>query len=245
MALIWDGHRGETHYEVRNAGRSIRLYTDGILHTQFHPDHLWTGSVWDLLALAAFAHQELPRRILVLGVGGGAVLRQLQSLCAPTALTGVDLDAMHLRIARRWFGVRGAGVELVHADAVTFAALYDGEPFDLVIDDLFCGSNGVPQRAVPVDAHWLDMLLALVAPDGVLAINFPDARALRASAWTQAGKSLRRRFPGALSLAVPGCHNRVLLLAPQAIVPRGLLERAAGTRGSRRLRASARIIGKS
>lgn len=241
MALLWEGRSGDTHYQVRNAGRSIRLYTDGILHTQFHPDHLWTGSVWDLLTLAAFAGNERPRRILMLGVGGGAALRQLQELCAPQAVTGVDLDAMHLRIARRWFGVRGEGVELVHADAVTWASLYDGAPFDLVIDDLFCGNDGVPQRAVPVDADWLDLLCNLVAEDGVLAINFPDGRSLRDSAWRQAGKALRRRFPGALSLAVAGCHNRVLLLGPQRLAPRELLARAAGTRGYRRLRATVRL----
>ncbi|HCM06551.1 MAG TPA: class I SAM-dependent methyltransferase, partial [Oceanospirillales bacterium] len=48
MAIVWQETRNGTHYEVRNAGKTLRLYTDKVLHSQYNFDKKLTGSVWDL-----------------------------------------------------------------------------------------------------------------------------------------------------------------------------------------------------
>jgi spermidine synthase len=87
VSLLWERRIGGTLYQVRNAGRTRRLYTNGVFHSQYNPARPVTGSVWDLLLLPAFfyAPGEL-RRVLVLGVGGGAVIQQMPS-------TGCDVTA--------------------------------------------------------------------------------------------------------------------------------------------------------
>ena len=71
MALIWKTDLQGVHYEVRRAGRTLRLYANGVQHSEFHPKRLLTGSVWDLLWLPALLHEPSRfRRVLVLGLGG-------------------------------------------------------------------------------------------------------------------------------------------------------------------------------
>lgn len=215
MAVLWRKEAGGVRYEVRSAGRTLRLYANGVLHTQHNPARLFTGSVWDLLVLPALLLPRPPRRALVLGVGGGAAVHQLLRLFPDIAITAVELNPVHLSVARRFFGLRDARVTLVQDNAVTWLAMREGEPFDLVVDDLFGEQDGQPCRAVEADDDWFDLLATHLAPGGLLVVNFPDARAVRASAWGQGG-GVRGRFPAALSLATPTCQNRVVAFLPAA-----------------------------
>ena len=73
MALIWETEQDGVRYEVRRAGQTLRLYANGVQHSEFHPKRLLTGSVWDLLWLPALLHEPARfRRVLVLGLGGGS-----------------------------------------------------------------------------------------------------------------------------------------------------------------------------
>jgi len=61
---------------VRSAGYSLRLYTDGVFHTQYNPGNPLTGHIWDLLMLPAFFYEpDTIKRVLVLGVGGVASIQ--------------------------------------------------------------------------------------------------------------------------------------------------------------------------
>ena len=138
MSLLWEKRTAGAHYQVRQAGRSLRLYTNGVFHSQYNPRRPVTGSVWDLLWLPAFFYPpDKLQRILVLGVGGGAVIRHLRRFIQPEKIVGVELSKIHLSIARRFFGIGGDDVELYQADAVDWVERYSGPPFDMIIDDLF------------------------------------------------------------------------------------------------------------
>jgi len=168
-------------YEVRLAGRSVRLYTNGVLHSQYNPQHPVAGGLWDLLSLPAlFLPTTVAPRVLVLGVGGGAVIRQLSILLDRPHITGIDIDRMHVQIARQWFGVSSDMAVLIEADAITWVKRYRGKGFDLVVDDLFGENEGEPVRAVELDQSWSAALTRLLRPEGVIVINTLECRALRA-----------------------------------------------------------------
>lgn len=209
MAILWSRQVGDTRYEVRSAGQSRRLYTNGVLHSQYNERQPVTGSVWDLLLLPAFFRDpKTIRRVLVLGVGGGAVLRQLHRFVAPDTLIGVDIEGVHLDIARRYFNVTPGIATLVEADARAWLAAYDGPPFDLVIDDLFGHVDGEPERAIAMDTAWAGALLKHLAPQGVLVANFPDRSAFSASALAT-NRRLRERFAACYRLTTPMNQNAV------------------------------------
>ena len=209
MALIWFKRHGDDRYEVRNAGRSLRLYTNGVFHSQYNPNRPLAGGVWDLLTLPAFLHPDGgPKRILLLGVGGGAAARQLLHFFAPKRLVGVELDPHHIEVAHRFFELDKPPVKLVEADARRWLQRYRGAPFDLIIDDLFGGRDGDPQRAVEADSAWFRQLLRHLRPNGTLVANFVSSLELRRSGWFR-NQQLRRRLPTALQLEVPKYQNAV------------------------------------
>ena len=148
MPVIWRRNTGGTRYEVRAHGATRRLYSDGVFHSAWNPRNGLTGRVWDLFLVAAFAGARPIRRILMLGIGGGTSLLQFRRFLGPVDMTGVELDPVHVEIAREYFNVDASVAELVQADARDWVAGYDGPRFDLVVDDLFGHVGGEPLRAV-------------------------------------------------------------------------------------------------
>lgn len=208
MALLWEQRTGGRHYEVRSAGRTRRLYTDGVCHSEFNPSRLTTGSIWDLLLLSAFLHPPgTVRRALVLGVGGGTLLLQLRALAGVPEITGVDLSAVHLSIARRFFGLDAQEFRLVEDDAVAWVRRCR-ERFDLIVDDLFTGTKGEPVRAFPAGREWMELVASRLADGGTLAINFASYAEVRACGWYR-GATLRRALPWAFRFTTPRLDNAV------------------------------------
>ncbi len=209
MAVVWEKRAHGRHYEVRMAGQSRRLYTDGVFHSQFNPRQPVSGNVWDLLFLPAFFYPpgEI-RRVLLLGVGGGAVLRQLRHFVAPEFMVGVELNNVHLQVARRFFHVSGADVQLHCADAVEWLQAYEGPAFDMIIDDLFGEQEGEPVRAVAMTASWMKRLGRHLHPKGQLVVNFPSSAALRACAYFQRA-AIQRSYAAAFQLSTPQNENAI------------------------------------
>lgn len=182
MTLLWELNTADTHYSVRTSGASIRLYSNRVFHSQWNPTKPFAGGVWDCLSLPTlYRPTDHFKRILLLGVGGGAVIRQLQLLIDFESLIAIEIDAHHLDIAQRWFGVDDQRVDLQHADAIAWLADYRGPPFDLIIDDLFGHSEGEPLRACPLTPAWVDLLQANLVDDGLVVVNCVDSRELKAS----------------------------------------------------------------
>lgn len=209
MAILWAKSEGETRYEVRRAGGSLRLYTNGVFHSQFNPNQPVTGSVWDLLLLPGFL---VPigniRRVLVLGVGGGAVIRQLEHFLKPVQVVGVEINPVHIEVAEKFFGLADSGVELHHADAADWVRRFRGERFDMIIDDLYGEEHGEPVRGVAADTSWARQLLKRLNPGGVLVSNFISSRELHDSAYLSDAK-IKDRFISAFRLTTPLYNNVV------------------------------------
>lgn len=209
MAVIWQKQVDGKRYEVRSAGNSIRLYTEGVFHSQFNPHHSLTGNVWDLISLPAFfMEQAQVRRVLVLGVGGGAVIRQLHRWYPGCEIVGVELDATHLYLARRFFGLKSARIELIEADAIQWVERYRGLGFDLIIDDLFSEQEGEPYRVVAASKQWADRLGKLLTPAGTIVMNFLSGRDLRASSFFH-NKHLKNKYKQIFRLMTPLYENNI------------------------------------
>jgi len=208
VAILWYKQDGETRYEVRSAGNSRRLYTNGVFHSQYNPACPVTGNVWDLLMLPAFFHPRQVRRVLMLGVGGGAVIRQLNHFLKPELIVGVELNPVHLQVAREFFGVDADNVELHEADALLWMRQYRGEKFDLIIDDLFSDKEGDPQRAVTADTPWMRKLLKHLTSQGTLVVNFGSNTELKECAWFS-DANVKERFPVAFGFTTPLYENAI------------------------------------
>jgi len=183
MAIVWAKCVSGVNYEVRSAGNSLRLYTDGVFHSQYNPGKLLTGHVWDLLLLPAFFYQKKKiKRVLVMGVAGGAVLHMVRHFFSPDEIVGVELNPTHVSIGKRFFGLKKSPINLVEADAINWLKNYQGEKFDMIIDDLFTEKDGEPVSVVPANHKWFAVMLKHLADDGVIVRNFVDRQELLESA---------------------------------------------------------------
>jgi spermidine synthase len=209
VAVIWQQRVDGKHYEVRSAGETRRLYTDGVFHSQYNPRRSLTGNVWDLLSLPGFFLEDGQlQRALILGVGGGTVIRQLRQWHPQLQVTGIELNPTHLYLANRFFDLDEPAVKLVEADAVEWLHCYDGAPFDLIVDDLFFEEDGEPCRAVAADRKWIRSLVSALTPHGMLVMNFISSRDLRDSAVFH-NKALQSRFKNAYRFMTPLYENNI------------------------------------
>ena len=225
MAIVWQSRSGDDQYEVRSAGRSVRLYKNKVFHSQWNDKRPLSGGVWDLLFLPAlFLPADSVKRILLLGVGGGAVIRQYLSFLSVEQVVGVELDGTHIKVARDYFGVNQSNVELQQADAIQWIESYRGPEFDLIIEDLFTEKDGEAVRVAEASEQWFRSLRKLLRPGGALIINFEDPAQLRAcgSAYLAAiGKSVDCRY----GFTLPTYGNCVGAFLGEEVHPSGLRKR--------------------
>lgn len=201
---------------MRAHGASLRLYSNGVFHSQWNPDRPFAGGVWDCLALPVlYRPPEALRTGLVLGVGGGAVLRQLESLAPGLRVRGVELDDVHIDIAVRWFGV--PRTRITRGDAVAWLAKrLDARPdvrYDVVVDDLFGHAGGEPRRAVALDDEWTSQLAGAVSDEGLVIVNAIDGRQLKRAApvFATAGFRFGKRW------SLPAYENAIGVFSRQAL----------------------------
>lgn len=222
MAILWQKNLNGTRYEVRAAGKTRRLYTDGVFHSQFHPSRATAGGIWDLLMLPAFFYPPKKiQRVLVLGVGGGAVIRQLHRYIEPLEIVGVELNPVHLEIAQRFFEVDKSMAQLHQADAIQWVKDYDGPKFDMIIEDLFGEEKGEPVRAVKADTSWCNVLSRHLTRDGVLVMNFIDIAEMRQSECLNK-QYLAKHFKSAFQLTLPLYENVIVALLKTEVESRAL-----------------------
>lgn len=229
MAIVWSKNIEGKHYEVRSAGKTRRLYTNKVCHSQYHPESNITGSVWDLLSIPVFFYnkQEI-KRVLVLGVGGGAVLRQINNWFSPNEIVGVELDAIHLSIAKRFFNLKQKNIQLFEANAKDWLLDYKGDTFDIIIEDMFTEVNGEPIRPIIASAKWINSLLERLHDDGMLILNFGSLEEFNASV-AMLNKTLNKKFKSIFKLTTPGLDNHVAVYSRTEFKTKQLRERLLST----------------
>ena len=91
------------------------------------------------------------KNVLVLGLGGGSVIRSLREVFEyKHGIVAVEIDPVIIQIASKEFGVRADDqTEIVCTDACEYMAK-DFRKFDLIIVDLFI-DNKVPEKCLSME----------------------------------------------------------------------------------------------
>jgi spermidine synthase len=123
----------------------------------------------------SYLYAPHPRRVLIVGLGGGAMVRFLTHHEPQLQIDAVEIDPAVVRVADGYFGVRSGGNVRVHtADAVAFVES-TADRYDLILMDAFLRpSSGTDATGVPSGLKtlaFLDRLKRTLAPGGVVAFN--------------------------------------------------------------------------
>lgn len=104
---------------------------------------------------------------LVLGIGGGDVIREIQNNFKSCKITAVEIDPVMLELAKEKFGTKDKNTIFKIADAISF--VYKEEKnYDLIIVDLFIGRFNPPEAR---EKKFLNKLESLVRKDGFVLFN--------------------------------------------------------------------------
>lgn len=207
---------------VKQTGERVDLEVEGATFATWHPKHAFTGYSWDGLSAAALLRSGgPPSSVLLLGLGGGTVTRQLRALLPQVRLVGVEIDGGVIDLARRYMGLDEQGVEVHIEDAYSFLAR-STERFDVVLDDLFLtGPTDVVRTRVP-QGETLALLRARVAPGGLFVANLITDAGEHKSVRVAARKAFADSFKVSRVVVPPRGLNEILVGGDE-VLPRSSL----------------------
>jgi spermidine synthase len=129
------------------------------------------------MMLASLYLAPNPKRVLVIGLGGGTLPGALQRLYPDIDMDVVEVDAAVIRVAQKYFDFRpGPNVHVIEEDGRVFVkrAGRSGAKYDLVLLDAF-DHEYIPEHMLT--REFLQEVKAVMQPDGVLAANtFSNSR---------------------------------------------------------------------
>ncbi len=132
------------------------------------------------LVFTAFLLNPEPRRILVIGLGGGSLPRLMQKLFPDARIDSVEIDPAVIDVATDYFDFEvRPGDSVVARDGRVFVrrALLRGQRYDFVLLDAFTGDY-IPEHMMT--REYLDECLRLLNEGGVLVANtFSSSRLYR------------------------------------------------------------------
>ncbi len=142
------------------------------------PDHLELAYV--KVALTGLALCEGPRRVLVVGLGGGSLPMILRKHYPEATIDVAEIDPVVVDVAKQFFGFREDGRTRVHVgDGRQFIANVK-QPYDMIILDAF-GARDIPKHMTT--REFLQAVRRALATSGVVVSNVwrPSANPLYGS----------------------------------------------------------------
>jgi len=125
-------------------------------------------------ALIGLAHHGRPRRVLMIGLGGGTFTTLVHRALPDAVIDAVDIDPMVVAAARDYFGLREDDRYRVHvADAAEWVARGE-DTYDFILLDAYAGEE-IP--AALATETFFRAVARRLAPDGVVAINIAEMEA--------------------------------------------------------------------
>jgi len=120
--------------------------------------------------MVALLFIPVPKKALILGVGGGALVHFIRAHFPTCHITGLDYDASLLQAMQAHFYLPSADQHLqyVIADAKEWLLQASPGAYDLVICDLFDGPQSMPELQ---QERYLQKMVDLTAAQGALAMN--------------------------------------------------------------------------
>src|SRR6267154_3970176 len=201
--IVTEDHKGLRTLLVERGGGRQSVVKPG------DPDHLELP--YARVALAGLALCEEPRRILVVGLGGGSLPMFLRKHYPAAGIDVAEIDPDVVDVAKKYFGFRED--ERMHArigDGRQFIESARQSDYDIIFLDAF-GARDVPKHLTT--REFLQVLRRALVPGGVVVGNvwrpasnpFYDAMA----------RTYQEAFEELFILDVPGDVNNIFLALPR------------------------------
>lgn len=105
------------------------------------------------------------RKVLILGLGGGSVVKPIKKFWPGAKITGVDIDLAMVELGQKYFKL-DSHVQIIISDASSY--MLHTTCYDLVIVDLYNGKN-FPKKFE--SDNYIHLLRSNLKRSGVVVIN--------------------------------------------------------------------------
>jgi spermidine synthase len=201
--------------EVRRTRAGLELRIEGTQASVHRGGRAVTGVVWWALASPVLLlPQTRRRRVLILGLAAGSVVRAVRTLDPDAEIVGVELDREVVRLARRHFGLDDLAIEVVTGDALPYLRR-ERRRFDLVVEDLFVGPSRTVRKPEWLTGEGYELIGKRLKQGGYVVSNTIH----ETPAIVRAMRPIARRI---VSLGVHGHWNRVVVAGSRTPSPRAL-----------------------
>ncbi len=169
----------------------------------------------------SFLFQFPQDRVLIVGLGGGGMVRYLQEHFPETRVDVAEIDPVIVETAAKWFETRATDTTTIHtADAFDFLANPQG-PFDVIYMDAFLRPTHADSDGQLTDrlktVAFLESLKPQLTPGGLLAVNL-----IRSDPTTQSDlQALESAFPTVYRFPVRDSGNLIVIATqtPERLSP--------------------------
>jgi spermidine synthase len=197
-------------YFVEASGLEVRQTSVDLKH----PGRLLVPYTRTMFASFLFKYPQ--ERVLIVGLGGGSMVRFLNHHFPQTAVDAVEIDPLIVNFADVWFGTGpGPRTRIFTEDAIRYLQRDVGR-YDVIYMDAFLepgadtDSRGIPRRLKTVD--FLKSLHHRLTPGGVVAFNLIEQASLARDLQT-----IGEAFPSTYRFRVPGTRNVTIIASPDAL----------------------------
>lgn len=220
------------HIRVRREGsvRSLRFVTDDgreIIESLVDLDapHVLL-SPYASFMFAGMLMVPRPQRVLLVGLGGGAMVHFLRVHHPQATIDAVEIDPAVVRLAKSHFGIVESGPVRIHIADVFDFIQRSGDRYDTIYMDAFLPpSRGTDPGGTPLRVKTLDFYADLrrhLEPGGIVTFNAIDHDSLPFDIAT-----ITEAFATPLVFAVPGSRNHVIVTGHTAAPDEATLVAAA------------------
>jgi spermidine synthase len=148
-----------------------------------------------------------PKRILIIGLGGGTMSNTLHKLLPESSIDNVEIDESVIKVARQYFGfLENDQIKTYSQDGRVFVkrALLKKQEYDWIILDAFNGDY-IPEHLMTKE--YLEETKRLLSPKGILTANTFSSSKL----YTYESATYKSVFGDFYQVSNPENSNRIIL----------------------------------
>lgn len=198
--------------EEQEGVRVLRFARGGARQSQVKPgDPEYLGLPYAAVAFVGLALCAEPRRLLVVGLGGGTLPMFLRRHYPEAVIDAVDIDPDVIDVAKKFFGFREDGGLRAHVDDGRRFIEQVERPYDAIFLDAFASTELPPHLTTQ---EFLRAVRRAVKPDGVVVGNLWGRHSN--PLFDAMVRTYQEVFDELFILDVRGADNKILLALPRA-----------------------------
>jgi spermidine synthase len=214
--IVFDGTSRYSHLQVIDAGSSrtlVFIHDDGqkVVESRYRPDAPDRLDVaYTRVMFAGYLFRREQQRCLIVGLGGGSMVRFLERFFPEVAIDVIEIDPLVVEVAAKYFQVEPSErVRIITQDAYDFVA-QSQELYDVVCLDAFLKvSDATDSTGVPLELRTLEFLSQVrrrLRPGGLVVSNIHERPSTPGDI-----KTLGTGFASLYVFPVPGTGNIIVV----------------------------------